>query len=458
MTSGNYTFEPLLIYSDSTKDYLFSPSNIYFLESSDNYLHIIYGIYDEPEANVSRSRVNTLYHLKICSESYEHSIQLIHTIDPEGAGERPGLRFNAYIDRSDNIHVLWRKLSHEERGGYIRSKIDGNWQPTFRPLFSMDPAWSAPPSPLSMPIETNFIVDDEGTFHLSGAMRYDLPGEEEPRDLNTVLYTFSEDSGKTFVEFERVMRTYRKGASNTKLLMDNNNTLHYFWGRSRTDDSVIPQNIYHSYRIDEDTWAEPVVITDKLSLNGNWVGHLKTSDIDSNNNIYIVFSKSFLGREGTLYLSYYDGNFWRKPLVLQDGNFYGTNPQIYIDDDDYIHIVWPQVYDRKKTIIKYIKANTRGLQWDDVVRSVPESFALKQNYPNPFNTGTNIQYELYEDDHVTIEIYDVAGRHIVTLVDEFQEMGRHEVHFDGTNLPSGVYYYTIIFQNNKHTKSMVLVK
>ncbi|MBN1301016.1 MAG: T9SS type A sorting domain-containing protein, partial [Melioribacteraceae bacterium] len=65
------------------------------------------------------------------------------------------------------------------------------------------------------------------------------------------------------------------------------------------------------------------------------------------------------------------------------------------------------------------------------------------NYPNPFNPSTNINYQLKETGHVTIRVYDMLGREVAELVNEVKDIGIYSVEFDGSDLTSGVYLYTI---------------
>ncbi len=73
----------------------------------------------------------------------------------------------------------------------------------------------------------------------------------------------------------------------------------------------------------------------------------------------------------------------------------------------------------------------------------PSLFALEQNYPNPFNPSTTIEYRLSSSSDVTLKVYDLLGREVRTLVSEPQNSGSHTVTFDGHNLSSGVYFYTL---------------
>lgn len=88
----------------------------------------------------------------------------------------------------------------------------------------------------------------------------------------------------------------------------------------------------------------------------------------------------------------------------------------------------------------------------------PEDFALDQNYPNPFNPATVISYDLPETAHVTLEVYDLQGRLIGTLVDEEQQAGNHEATWDASDLASGVYLYRLSAGDFVQTRKMMFVK
>ena len=75
--------------------------------------------------------------------------------------------------------------------------------------------------------------------------------------------------------------------------------------------------------------------------------------------------------------------------------------------------------------------------------SIPIEFSLDQNYPNPFNPTTTIQFTLPEASRVTLKLFDILGRELVTLVDKELATGVHKVLFDATDFASGVYFYRI---------------
>jgi hypothetical protein len=93
-----------------------------------------------------------------------------------------------------------------------------------------------------------------------------------------------------------------------------------------------------------------------------------------------------------------------------------------------------------------------------VQNSVPSIFKLHQSYPNPFNPTAIIKYDLPKDVKINIKVYDLLGRLVKTLVNEYKKAGYYEEKFDGANLASGVYFYRIEAGNFVDSKKMVLVK
>jgi hypothetical protein len=88
----------------------------------------------------------------------------------------------------------------------------------------------------------------------------------------------------------------------------------------------------------------------------------------------------------------------------------------------------------------------------------PISFNLGQNYPNPFNPTTKISWQTPKGGLQTLTVYDVLGREVATLVNEYKRAGKHEVEFNASNLPSGVYIYRLQAGDFVQTKKMILMK
>ncbi len=104
----------------------------------------------------------------------------------------------------------------------------------------------------------------------------------------------------------------------------------------------------------------------------------------------------------------------------------------------------------------YIKNNPLGVE--NAGSNLPASFLLEQNYPNPFNPATTIRYRLPEAGHVTLNVYDILGRLVETLVDAKQSAGYYDVTFDASKFASGVYLYELRTERNSSLKKMLLLK
>ena len=88
---------------------------------------------------------------------------------------------------------------------------------------------------------------------------------------------------------------------------------------------------------------------------------------------------------------------------------------------------------------------------------IPASFELKQNYPNPFNPATTIEYSISKASYVIIKVYDMLGRQVGLLADEYKTAGNYSISYDASRLASGVYYYTMTADNGFiESKKMIL--
>ncbi len=93
-----------------------------------------------------------------------------------------------------------------------------------------------------------------------------------------------------------------------------------------------------------------------------------------------------------------------------------------------------------------------------ITTETPQSYVLNQNYPNPFNPVTKINYALPKSGLVTLKIYDVLGREVMTLVNEMKSAGNYSIDFNGTNLSSGIYFYSLKSGDFTAVKKMTLIK
>jgi len=89
---------------------------------------------------------------------------------------------------------------------------------------------------------------------------------------------------------------------------------------------------------------------------------------------------------------------------------------------------------------------------------LPAAFELYQNYPNPFNPETTIQFDVAQTGHINLEVFDMLGRRVASLVDAEKAVGTYSVVFNARNLTSGVYVYRIRSQSRTQVRSMLLLK
>jgi len=99
-----------------------------------------------------------------------------------------------------------------------------------------------------------------------------------------------------------------------------------------------------------------------------------------------------------------------------------------------------------------------GINSEEKEQIIPKEYSLYQNYPNPFNPVTTIKYDLPKDGLVSLEIFDILGRKITTLVEEYRTAGSYEQVFNASSLASGVYVYKLQAGDFISSKKMILLK
>jgi hypothetical protein len=108
-----------------------------------------------------------------------------------------------------------------------------------------------------------------------------------------------------------------------------------------------------------------------------------------------------------------------------------------------------------------IPLETANIMYKEAV--LADDFKLSQNHPNPFNPRTTIEYSLEVNAEVKLEVFDLLGRNVTTLVDGYVEAGDHRVEWNGIDaggnaVATGVYFYRIQVGNFSETRKMVMMK
>jgi len=129
----------------------------------------------------------------------------------------------------------------------------------------------------------------------------------------------------------------------------------------------------------------------------------------------------------------------------------------WVPGDDLITILNPDGYKLELIINSFfIYYTITGVEGEE--NGAANNYYLSQNYPNPFNPRTSLQYAIGNRQFVTLKVYDLLGREVVTLVNEEKPAGEYEVEFNGNNLPSGIYFYQLKADQFVETRKMVLLK
>ena len=212
-------------------------------------------------------------------------------------------------------------------------------------------------------------------------------------------------------------------------------------------DSMIPNKIYlfrgPYISIDGGTsWLEA-----DSGLNKNFYDLSFYQDNRTTNSLYIL-------RTDGLFRSEIDSIFWEK-----------------IPGSEILPLDLPPSTRNMKNIIIDGEANkiyigtSDGLFRKDILTNAPNEiethiniFVLEQNFPNPFNPTTTITYQIKEAGFVTLKVYDILGNEVANLVNETQEKGSYSVTFDASNLPSGIYIYSLRVNEFTQIRKMTLLR
>ncbi|KAA0253008.1 MAG: T9SS C-terminal target domain-containing protein, partial [Chlorobiota bacterium] len=149
------------------------------------------------------------------------------------------------------------------------------------------------------------------------------------------------------------------------------------------------------------------------------------------------------------------GRDWQK-IGFVEGHYTTNSPKYYSFTDPDRSILTGRVSYRLKQI------DTDGaFEYSNTITveaGTPSAFKLDQNYPNPFNPETVIGYALPVPGEVNISVFNALGEQVVTLVDGVHEAGNHQVTFNASNLPSGLYFYRMTSGKFTSTRKMILIR
>jgi len=140
------------------------------------------------------------------------------------------------------------------------------------------------------------------------------------------------------------------------------------------------------------------------------------------------------------------------PWVAEVNQYAGIGKGLALGSDLSLYAVGMFYY----SVLKYSQSNPTG--FEEISSEIPETFALNQNYPNPFNPSTKIRFNVPFESQVTLDVFNITGQKVVSLINGKLSAGYHEIIFNASDLLSGVYFYQLKAGEFTETKKMMLVK
>ncbi|MCX7877286.1 MAG: SBBP repeat-containing protein [Ignavibacteria bacterium] len=299
------------------------------------------------------------------------------------------------------------------------------------------------------------IADDKAvkiTYDRTGNLTAVLSMNNSGRNLDYSIMRFTTSLGL-------FMQYHHNGSGNHQdipydLIMDTQNNI-YVTGSSRNADTLGSEDIV-TIKVDPTgqlLWSRFYNGSNRgtdygTSLavdNSGYIYVGGTTDEHEGHLLYALLKYSSTG--DLLWLQTYSTQYRSEDFVSEiavDNNY-----RIYVTG-----ISFDSTSDYDITTIKY--SQPIGLIKEDDL--IPDKFVLYQNYPNPFNPLTKIRFNISVSDFIRLEIFDVKGSLVTTLIKGEFKSGCYEVVFDGKDSPSGIYFYRLSSEHYSETKKMLLVK
>jgi hypothetical protein len=244
----------------------------------------------------------------------------------------------------------------------------------------------------------------------------------------------------------------RQFGSNISGVSINKSNSNYIISGQRTVTKIdILGNIYVTFPIDSLQPAEQV--KDMKLLSPNRFVYATTDFVNSDS----IYSKLILGDSSGNIIRVKEINF---------SNFIDLNEIEICSNSDLIFMGYAAANDtsskaiffalRTDSLFNFPPVSVIGIT--QISNSIPSGFTLYQNYPNPFNSSTVIEFDLDIADFYEMEIYDILGKKISIILNEYKNPGKYKIILDLANLSSGAYFYTIANSKQKITRNFILIK
>jgi photosystem II stability/assembly factor-like uncharacterized protein len=249
---------------------------------------------------------------------------------------------------------------------------------------------------------------------------------------NTLTGWVSGNSGSNYY----VSKTTNGGINWTQLLSESNTD--FFFLNALTGWVTVPGTI-----------STPAVIKKTINGGGNWssISFSSVPNTSINTIKFMDENTGWCSSDKGIYLSTNGGVNWISQYVLAGSG------GIYDFDFAGRDSGWASSQNR---LLKTVNGN--AISVTQISSYTPAKFSLKQNYPNPFNPATKISFNIKNATFASLKVFDMTGKEVKNLVNENVGAGSYEIDFDGSDLNSGVYFYTLKTNEFTETKKMMLVK
>jgi hypothetical protein len=217
------------------------------------------------------------------------------------------------------------------------------------------------------------------------------------------------------------------------------------------------------------SWTAPMKVNDNPdSTSWQWFGTMAVAPTGRIDAIWLDTRDNPGSVSSSLYHAYSidGGTSWSANARLSDefnplvgwpqqdklGDYYDM-----VSDENGAHIAWAATFNGEQDVYYSRLTVVTGAETDPG-NNMPKVFSLSQNYPNPFNPTTTIDYEVPDRVLVNLQVFDVLGREVSTLVREMREAGTHSVTWDAASQPSGVFFYRLQAGGFVGTRKLVLMR
>jgi hypothetical protein len=295
--------------------------------------------------------------------------------------------------------------------------------------------WSLPVTPSTEPYECIDIIRDENLYKqrdISDNFSFWIEDLNQDGNLEFILYMYTPSPNITDTEFHSSIHIFDYNG--------NEITSNWFNNTDYLEKNYSHANGIYVTDLDNDGLA------DIFPINGFYEGSSYYAFINKGES----FTKTKIDFDGT----------YRNADFMRNGSERGFKIPVDINGDGQKEIF----HFRNHTNFNLANLDIVFLEYPASLEiesfETPFKFELYQNYPNPFNPSTQIRFTLPEPQLISIDVHDVNGRKISSLIDNVRYLaGNHQVLFDGSGLSSGIYIYTIITSSGLSiTRKLLLMK